>query len=656
MSHVMPWSFEERRKRSVKRDPFEAEFFTGEEDTEEMFGRTDALVREAIQNSLDARPPGSSNGPVRVRFALSSVALPSPTAGQYLEGLVPHLNALGNELVALSKPVPPMKFLVVEDFGTMGLCGDPARTDDPKSHDPADPQSFYWFWRNVGRSGKAGTDRGRWGLGKTVFPATSRINTIFGFTVRKTDSRRMLMGQAITRIHATGGKEFEPEGFFHDATASAAADLQMPFESDQKIDTFIKDFGLLRGKDPGLSIVVPYPFEKVSAQEIFRSVIVHYFYSILRNDLEVTVEGPDFPVATATSKNISELSTSFKWNGSRKEKKHAAPPFAFASWAIERQHSGMPFTLQKAGVDRVPEWSPALISESDLSRLRELFQRGERIAVRVPMTIEKKGGLKMDSYFDVFIEQDQEMDRGDDYFVRGGMTISRITMISSHRGIRGLVVVDDLALSTLLGDAEGPAHTEWGTGETRPDASYVKWKSRIAFVKHSLGKLLWLLAPPPEELDENWLRDIFSIDAPQKGGKKKKGLGNRRRDDKELPPPPPSPPPRRPKTFDTIQVKGGFRITSIAGAPQSPARIRVQVAYDIPDGNPFDVYSPFDFTFDSEGLSALKIQQKGVELEESSQNTLLVRVKDPDFDLTITGFDKLRDLYIAAAAEMKEES
>lgn len=652
MAKLTPWSFEERRKRSVKRDPFEAEFFTGEEDSEEVFGRTDALVREAIQNSLDARPVGSSGGPVRVRFALSSTALPSTTAAQYLDGLVSHLDALRNEFVSLSKPVPPMKFLLVEDFGTMGLCGDPARSDDPKNFDPADPQSFYWFWRNVGRSGKGGTDRGRWGLGKTVFPATSRINTIYGFTVRRTDGRRLLMGQAITRIHALGGTEFEPEGFFHDVTASA--ELQMPFEGNDRIDAFIKDFGLERKKEPGLSIVVPYPFDKVSAREILRSVIVHYFYSILRNELEVSVEGPDLLATHVSSKNINAISATLMWNGSRKEKKHAPPPFPFSDWAIEQQRAGMPFTLQLAGVDKVPEWNSTLIPESDLVRLRDRFQRGDRIAVRVPMTIEEKGGVKLNSHFDVFIEQDLGMERGDDYFIRGGMTISRISTISGQRGIRGLVVVDEPTLSAFLGDAEGPAHTEWGTGEARPDATYVKWKSRIGFVKNSINKLLMLLAPPPEELDENWLRDIFSVEAPIKGGqKKKKGLGKRKQADDPLPPPPP--PPGRPKTFDTIKVKGGFRVTSVDGEHTPPTSIRLRVAYDIPDGNPFDVYSPFDFTFDTKGLSDFKVQQKGVALS-GRENTLVLTVMAPEFDVTVTGFDQLRDLYIAASSETEDES
>ena len=48
------WAFEEHPQKAVRRDPFEAEFFTGEEDTEEVYGRTDALVRWMLRGRREA--------------------------------------------------------------------------------------------------------------------------------------------------------------------------------------------------------------------------------------------------------------------------------------------------------------------------------------------------------------------------------------------------------------------------------------------------------------------------------------------------------------------------------------------------------------------------------------------------------------------------
>ena len=70
---------EEKDPRRVSRDPIEAEFFHGLEDEVVAFERTDALVREALQNSLDARRAAKK---VEVRMALhrDQEALPTEQA------------------------------------------------------------------------------------------------------------------------------------------------------------------------------------------------------------------------------------------------------------------------------------------------------------------------------------------------------------------------------------------------------------------------------------------------------------------------------------------------------------------------------------------------------------------------------------------------
>lgn len=100
-----------------------------------------------------------------MRFAISNDAqtLSSKDSAIYLSGLAEHLDEVKNEVVNKNSPAPSMPFLVYEDFGTRGLCGDPTRTRDPASGS-TDQEDFYWFWWNVGRSGKSGADRGRWGL------------------------------------------------------------------------------------------------------------------------------------------------------------------------------------------------------------------------------------------------------------------------------------------------------------------------------------------------------------------------------------------------------------------------------------------------------------------------------------------------------------
>ena len=91
MAVTQAWVFEKHPPRHVSRDPVEAEFFHGAGADEQAFERTDALIRESLQNSLDAR---IGEGKVRVSFRLTrgSEALQGPARARYLDGLVEHLD------------------------------------------------------------------------------------------------------------------------------------------------------------------------------------------------------------------------------------------------------------------------------------------------------------------------------------------------------------------------------------------------------------------------------------------------------------------------------------------------------------------------------------------------------------------------------------
>ncbi|MBK8979626.1 MAG: hypothetical protein IPM29_27320 [Planctomycetes bacterium] len=635
MAEQSPWQFETSSRRLVSRDPFEAAFFTGEDDEDQVFARTDVLIRESIQNSMDA---GLGHAPVRVRLALSSsaAALPAERATAYLDGLAPHLHALGNRTVT-PRRTPPMEFLVIEDFGTRGLDGDPARTDDPALDHPA-KEDFYWFWRNVGRSGKRGEDRGRWGLGKTVFQATSLINTVLGLTIRR-DGRTLLMGQAVTRIHSLGNEKYHPEGFF--CCPARSKDIQLPFEDPPTLARFRADFGLQRRNETGLSLVVPYPPERLSAKALLKSAISHYFLPILRGQLQVEVEGPDQPHVLVDVRTVRDVASALDWDSNARKRHHPRPPFDLAEWAIERQLQGMPHELYLAGQRTAPQWSESLFPEATLHALRELFAAGSRIAVRVPMTVETNTGKLLPTSFDAFLEHDADLAGGEDHFVRSGMKIPKIATLRVHRGLRGLVVVDDQVLTGMLGDAEGPAHETWSTGESRPDQNYRKWKWRVSFVKNALVHLVQHLTPPPEGLDEDLLQHIFSLDTPR--GPRQSRKKQPEPADTGEPPEPPALPEPKGRGFAVRKTTGGFRIVREGEAP-CPSVLRVRAAYDTASGSPFKAYSQFDFQFGGRG--GLKPTCTGARLVSAEANHLLIELLDDHFEIQVDGFNPLNDLIV----------
>ncbi len=165
-SKQLPWVFAERLPAAVQTDPFEEEFFIGSSDSELDDGDVASLVRESVQNALDARV---GKQPVSVSFAIHEDRAGDIGALDYLAGLKPHL-------AAISPPVPwpaphdhsRIRWLAYEHFNTRGLGGDP-RTYADDQLKAGGREDFYWFWRNIGRTAKSDERLGRWRLGKPHF-------------------------------------------------------------------------------------------------------------------------------------------------------------------------------------------------------------------------------------------------------------------------------------------------------------------------------------------------------------------------------------------------------------------------------------------------------------------------------------------------------
>ena len=162
----------------------------------EDLGIDETLLREATQNSLDARANSDGDAVVRVRIQwLRREDLAEPEwLDELLSRLEPHLNAAGRRPDRREYAA-----LVVEDFGTSGLTG---RTDDP-----GDTGNFRGFFYRHSSSHKGGTAGGRWGLGKLVFARMSGWSCWFGLTARA-DGRTLLMGKA-----AIGPREVEDKRY-----------------------------------------------------------------------------------------------------------------------------------------------------------------------------------------------------------------------------------------------------------------------------------------------------------------------------------------------------------------------------------------------------------------------------------------------------------
>jgi len=634
------WVFSELRGDDVRRDPNEAELFKTEQTAEGEYAGNDALVREILQNAIDARSP---NTPVYVRLAVYEAkdAPPAAKLAQYFARLKTPLAARQVDYNEDGTPKVPCRFLLVEDFGTRGLEGDPMLFRDPPPNHKT-PQYFYWFWRNIGRSGKTGDDLGRWGLGKTVYRAVSRVGCMFGFTVRESDRRRFLMGQAVLQIHEQNGKEYKPEGYW--CAAQNSAGVPMPIEDAVEALAFCQEWRIARTVEPGLSVVAPFVPDEVRADRLLQAVAVHFFTRILRGELVVEVMGEGVGRLTLDRAGLAEACKKIKWDGPVRTKRHMSPPIDFALKCVGTKPAS---TTELLGIDKVPEVNETLFPEAKLHDLRRMFAAGEMISIRVRLFLPRCNQPPQEGQLDVFLMRLPDGARCDSYYVREGMTITKINSQSAKRGVQSLVLVEPGPLAELLGDTEGPAHEDWDTSAERPDKSWARgWKGRVKFVRKIVDDMVELLTPPTKEPDFDRLSDFFSIE--QTNGKQ--------RPTKEGTIPPlerggegGSSVPEivsEPKWYNINAREGGFTVSRVQAVPKPPdTALRISVAYDLPRGNPLASWSPLDFNISGSG-NGLRPTGKGMEVVRVDGNVLMLKNIKDTFAISIDGFDRHRDLFV----------
>ncbi len=605
------WHFKPIGKGETIREPTAEAFFA----SDAVRKPGSALIREGIQNSLDSTLPGEQTL-IRISLINEADAPGWHETAQYFTSAWTHYTAEDNGLPPDELPqqggVCP--FLVFEDFGTKGLQGDPETPYPPKDKSE---NNFFHFFRAEGRTDKDTSKRGSWGLGKDTFFRASSINTLFGLTIRDDDRRRMVMGKTVLKSHYAGD-EYCQDGYFG-VRPDDEEHFIMPIEDDGAIEEFLNVFRSYRGGDPGLSIFVPWPDTEISAKEIIQSVFQNYFYTILAGELVVMVE---------TQGIETWLDKDSLLNEARKipEVQDNLPITELAEWALARLEDAERHELNMPDPRQGWSWSSKLFSEEVLQTLREKLQNQDNIAIRVPVTVRKRGVAAERSHFDVYLRSSESNERLRPVFIRDGIVISNVGA-PTMGGMHSLVVIDHQPLSAFLRQSENPSHTIWQGQQVKKE--YVSGVGDLDFVRRSVREIVNLLTAEDREEDRHLLADLF----PAPGSGRRGGNG-------------PGPIERNPSFFAITGTSSGFTVAPGRDQIAADSLVRVQAAYDIRRGNPLSKYRADDFQLDQ---TPIEYQATGVEVLEVNDNRMVLKIVEPgSFRLAVTGFDYNRQVYVRA--------
>ena len=663
------WNFATQRPNSERRNPTEDNFFRNED------GIVEALVREVIQNSLDARD--CPELPVKVSFCIREMESGNDQElKRYFQRLAQPLRE-HFDFDILSELSSKFKYLVCEDYNTRGLEGDTKRVTPPAAN--SNTEDFFWFWRNTGNSGKV-TGVGRWGLGKTVYNATSLARTRFGITVRKSDGKRFLMGKTVLKTHIFKDREFEPYGFWCQPVENQSGILPCPIEDEKELNNFSRLWNIHRTNEPGLSVVVPFIRDQeqpVDALKLAQNVIQNFFVKILQGGLEVEITdetGLRYEISCSTLKHVAEkilfdIKTSDSGKKRLDEFQKTLTAIQFACPALE---SKKPFgTIDLTSLTTIPKEGNL---EQELRVLRDAavkeYQAHKPLLFHIKMLLKHRLETNLWGGFYVVIQKSEDSNQSTALFVRNGMTIPDIKGVC--RGVQGVVFVEESPideygeLAKFLGDSEEPSHRDWMADKQQLDEKgWKEGKGRVEFIKNILKALHRILSPTPTvKKDYNILGQFFSLP------RKNPGIGERNSVGGNGTGCLPTDIQGGKKSWFQIQkMRGGFRIMPTEKRPPNNAKLYIKVAYDTNTGNPFKKWCKYDFIFYSSNPSLEKVdiipsfkekaKQKNVkwlkpspdEFPAGNQITLQIDNPDEPFSFEITGFKKSRDLVVDIKAD-----
>jgi len=467
-------------------------------------GVYEPLVREAIQNSLDATVKGK---PTQVKLCLGEL---DPQKCTWLfESLRPHLAAVSKTLPeGVPLPTSPVRYLAVEDYNTRGLVGDPRPTET--AHE--DPDNYFFrFWHSVGQSSGESKRRGSWGVGKVVFSNASDIRTFFGLTRRAGDDQPLLMGESVLSIHSLpGGRDvFAWYGQFASHEKLDGELLPLPICNAEVVDQFTRMFDAERSS-PGLSIVIPYIRQEVTIDLLAASAIDQYLLPIVAGRLEVTLQSAGKEISL-TSHSIEAAIEQI----ADSQRRHFPKDELISLVKLARWHVG------RSEVDYVH--LPVVLMDQDyrldkekLSDSSTAFFDGKPIAVTMPVQVLPKGSPPVEEVVRVVLQRDENLKKGNVRHLRSGIELSTLRDYGGPN-VRGFLIVgsdnaDQGQLDKLLQASEGPAHLTWaqsGNGLVRAKAGFENPGKTIGFLKNATKRIIEHLSDPSDERDFRTLAPFF---------------------------------------------------------------------------------------------------------------------------------------------------
>ena len=665
---MIEWNFKEYPEDDEKSDP---KIYSRFQDDV-----VDTLVREVIQNSIDAKRNDQTK--VKVQFTIDKA---DPAFGSdFIGGNLPKHLSMHNALIEEKEDFEELRdtggtpkwkgdldFLMIEDFGTTGLAGDHEQMGkiDWDWGDPNNPKMqpasrenrfrmFHWDWGGNQAAADSGTG-GSWGFGKAALTKASRIRSIITLTTKNRDYsddktvEQTLFGHCLVSIHYQHGKAYKYFGHMRDSSAGPNKTWPLTNINSAHVPT-IEDFKKLVGSnrdtnpsERGLSVVIPFPDESITFQRLIQSVLINYSVAFQMGVLEVSIH--DKTTGDKLEIGKSSIEAAIKsMTGSQEEQNEllllnslASRPVPTVEASYGRNSFDTKILVDNFSDKEKEEWYDYLTTAP----------LGEQKSLRInlPFTSNKKTE-NHDGYFFVHFEKVDE----------GAKTFLHRHIIRTTKGEKRQITSPNLGalifverenssgaknpLHQFLRLCEGPAHTIWeprGSSRAKLYFSPTNIVNAVSsFVKKFVAEII--KSTSGEKIGADWLKYNFP------GNRKKPAVDKKERGEIE---------PKTPMPLTSRRGSASGEITFVENENlkiplKKGDRIEITIAYKTRKGSSWSKWSEDEFV-----LSQLRSVLKGVKHLPNNPdkspptpwdglkgNQIVVEITDPSkLEIVFQGFN-----------------
>lgn len=629
---------------------------------EEFFNDVDtldeisSLVRESIQNSIDARR--NNKEPVIVRFTIGS-SNPENNS-KYFKEIISHAKKSIYESLVPNLSIKS-KFLVIEDFNTYGLKGS-INSSRPTEESSEIYGSNFWFfeWKS-GETNKLAGGRGSWGIGKAVLSAASRLKTILVQSERSEEfcpeknTKSILFGHSIFKYANVDGVRLGPHRTWMIEKILDGKSVHMPSSDPHEIASFRRDWLCTRNTgEIGTSIVIPFIKDSINSKRLVQCIIQDYFIAILEDVLtcEVINERSE-KISLSKDSLISHIRgiDEEDWPSAGRNKEEL---IGFCNMYKSKMTKTSIMKTIKTNYDSINDWSAVIFTDEDKIEFQSKLEAGIclEFIVKTEVPTDRIGNYISDEFY-VLLAKAPNENMSKTLFTRQGIIIPEAHRDSKLVGLLSMVIIDEgksNSLQKMLRDSEGPAHKNW---TPRGDKVHSKYEARalkktINWVKTSALTIHKKLQPDQSIADDRSLAKYFPDDEPIAGsygelngedepktGRPEGGQGG-------------SGGKGVPRGGRLLRVERGDVMGSIRILPIDSSKIsigmkfEIETAYALRGGDSFSAWDEEDFNLESLYSSQNSF---GVSAEFIG-NKAIIEVSKENFSVLFQGFDANRDLSI----------